>query len=273
MHKYKLIAFDMDGTLLNSKKEISRRNLSAIHKAVEKGKVIILSTGRGLTELKEYQGILKEVQYFNCANGALGFDQKNRQVIHSKALDIETVKRLIEISLKEDAMIHLMTKESVFQKDQVVQMQKYGLGDYQATYTGEAVEWENLAKEYYKNPFPVEKYSVHHTSEESRARTEKRIVEAGLEVELVYADKTSLEVSERGVNKGWGIQRICEYLNIPIEDTIAVGDSDNDYTALEVAGFAVAMGNANEKIKKVADVVVGDNDHDGCAQVIEEYVL
>lgn len=66
---------------------------------------------------------------------------------------------------------------------------------------------------------------------------------------------------------------MCEYLHISMEQTIAVGDADNDLDILKQAGLAVAMGNANENVKNIADVIVNDNDHGGCAQTIRDYLL
>ena len=90
---------------------------------------------------------------------------------------------------------------------------------------------------------------------------------------MALAETTSLELSSMGINKGVGLKKLCQYLKISLANTIVVGDADNDIEALKIAGLAVGMGNANDTVKHIADVLVNDCDHDGCAQAITEYLL
>lgn len=90
---------------------------------------------------------------------------------------------------------------------------------------------------------------------------------------MLNAEDTSLEISPLGVTKGYGLKKLCKHLNIEVEQSIVVGDADNDLDVLKTAGLAVAMGNANANVKKIADVEVMDNDHDGVAEAIYKYLL
>ncbi|WP_455953841.1 HAD hydrolase family protein [Blautia sp.] len=100
------------------------------------------------------------------------------------------------------------------------------------------------------------------------------MLDLGLDVELADAETTSLEISTKGIHKEIGLSRLCEYLHIPLSQTIVVGDADNDAAALQAAGLPVAMANAKDRIKALADVItMQDNDHDGCAEVIQKYLL
>ena len=90
---------------------------------------------------------------------------------------------------------------------------------------------------------------------------------------LALAESTSLECSAKGIDKGVGLKKLCEHLGLPLEQTIAVGDADNDTMALKTAGLSIAMGNATEPIKALADVIVADCDHNGCAEAIDKYLL
>lgn len=273
MSQYKLIGFDMDGTLLNSQKKISTKSIKAIEKAIQAGKIVIFNTGRCPAELEEYFEVLDEIQYLNCVSGALVFDRKNNTKIYTKTLDVETIKQLLEIASEEDDMVHLLSKDSIVQKDKIDKIVDYHMGIYQDMYQRVTDKWEDLVSQYYENPFPVEKVNIYHTTSESRERTRQRILESGLEVELTYAETTSLEISAKGIDKGIGLEKICEYLKISLNETIVVGDADNDIGAMKKAGLAIAMDNANENIKGLADVIVSDNDHDGCVEVIEKYLL
>lgn len=98
---YKLVAFDMDGTLLNSEKKISNKTVEAINKAIEADKIVILNTGRCPAELKEYREVLPRLRYVNCVSGALVYDYEEERSIYESPLSEEEVKTLIQIVRKQ----------------------------------------------------------------------------------------------------------------------------------------------------------------------------
>ena len=273
MSQYELIAFDMDGTLLNSQKEITPRTLAALKKAAAAGKQIALSTGRCRPELTAYTALVPGIRYFICTSGALVYDVHEQKEIYKKPLEPELVRRLLEISKEEDLMVHLLDAESIVQTDQFESMGNYGMGVYKPMYERVVTVWDDLYEAYCAAPFPVEKVNFYHRDPEARERTKERLREAGLPVIMVNAEKGSLELSAEGVDKGAGLQKLCEYLKLPLDKTIAVGDADNDITILQKAGLAIAMGNALPKIKALSAAVVADCDHDGCAEAVETYLL
>ena len=191
MSDYQLIAFDMDGTLLNSQKEISPACIHWIHQAALAGKTVILNTGRCPAELEEYFALLPDLTYVNCVSGALVYNHATKETIYSRTLPVDTVKK------KADP------------------------------------------------------------GSETGCRTCR-----------------CCDNFPGNLHKGIGLSRLCEYLHIPLSQTIVVGDADNDAAVLEAAGLPVAMANANDRIKALADVItMQDNDHDGCAEVIQKYLL
>lgn len=273
MEQYKLIAFDMDGTLLNSQKKITDKTCEAIQKAIDAGIIVILNTGRCVAELEEYMDVLKNIQYINSTSGALVYDRKSDKDIYSSALDVDTVKAILDIVSSKDVMIDFLTRESIVQRDKIEKMEQYHMEVYRDMFERVTVKWEDICGQYLEKPFPVAKLNIYHTSEEARNYTRQRIEELQLGVEMVNAETTSLEISAKGIDKGIGLEKLCQYLNISLSQTIVVGDADNDIGAMKKAGLAVAMGNANERIKELADVMVVDNDHDGCREVIEKYIF
>lgn len=82
-----------------------------------------------------------------------------------------------------------------------------------------------------------------------------------------------LELSPAAVDKGIGLEMLCKYLNIPVEETIVVGDSFNDLPILRKAGLSVAVANAREQVRELCDVMVTDNEHDGVREAIETYLM
>lgn len=273
LKEYKMIAFDMDGTLLNSQKKISDNTVKAIQKAISNDKIVILNTGRALAELEEYFDALDGIQYLNCISGAYVYDIKNNKSIYEANLSIETVKQLLDIAVQEDVMIQLLTKESITQKDKVMNIEKYHMAVYRDLYERVTTQYNDLYKEYMEKPFPVGKLNIYHRDPKARERTKQRILDLGLDVEMADAEETSVEISSRNIHKGVGLEKLCDYLNLSLSQVIVVGDADNDKDALKIAGLSVAMGNAKESIKDLCDIIVSDNDHDGCVEVIEKYLL
>lgn len=274
MSDYQLIAFDMDGTLLNGQKEISPACIHWIHQAALAGKTVILNTGRCPAELEEYFSLLPDLTYVNCVSGALVYNHATKETIYSRTLPVDIVKKLLSIASKEDVMLHLLSTQSVVQKDVIPRMKDYHMEIYRNMFARVTSPVDDLPTSYLAAPYPVPKLNLYHRDPEARLRTRKRILDLGLDVELADAETTSLEISARGIHKGIGLSRLCEYLHIPLSQTIVVGDADNDAAALQAAGLPVAMANAKDRIKALADVItMQDNDHDGCAEVIQKYLL
>ena len=271
MSNYKLIAFDMDGTLLDSQKQVRQDSLDMIARAVNAGKIVTLSTGRGVPELTAYREILKDIQYIIGVSGALVINAKTNREIYSCPLPDDTVQKILHEVQDIDVMIHMLSMESVVQKDTICHMADYHMGIYQNMFQKIAVTPDDIRAYYRQTSAPLYKLNLYFRNQDERTIVEKRLTPLGLP--LVYSEATSLECSAPGVSKGNGLKKLCEYLDIPIEQTIAVGDADNDLDILHQAGLAVAMGNSNENVKAIADVIVKDNDHGGCAQAIAEYLL
>jgi len=271
MSKYQLIAFDMDGTLLNSEKKISKDTLLAIEEAFDAGKEIALSTGRCVVELEEYFSQIPRLRYLICTSGALVYDLKEKTTIYAKKLSADVVQKILEVGKEELCMEHILTVDSIVQAEKISCMETYNMGHHQPMFERVATGVENIREWYRQYHLPVEKAILHHASTEGRKRSRERLKE--LDIEMVDSEVASLECSAKGVTKGIGLEKLCEYLGISVEETIAVGDADNDLDILKHAGLSIAMGNGNERVKEIADIIVRDCDHDGCAQAIREYLL
>ena len=273
MSGYQLIAFDMDGTLLNSQKQVSAGSLAAIDRALAAGKQVILCTGRGLAELADFAELLQRLSFCICASGAVAYRLPQREALFHRPLLPQQVCTLLDLAAQEGAMMHLLTDRSIVQNDHCAHMDQYGMGVYQPMYQRVTDQWEDVRRQYEAAPFPVSKCNLYHTDDASRTRTERRIRDKGLVVEVVRAERTSLEISAAGVDKGTGLRELCRQIGVPIHQTIAVGDANNDIGMFRVAGLAVAMGNAEPDIQALAGAVVADCDHDGCAEAIDRYLL
>lgn len=270
---YRMIAFDMDGTLLDSRKQIRPESREVIERACLAGKTVVLNTGRCMAELEEYFPLLPGVRYINSVSGALVYDLQEQKILFSRLLDVETVKQILRLAETERAMPHIMLRESIIQKSHWEQMACFGMAVYQEMYARVSLQWEDLAESYAEAPFPAAKVNIYHRSTASRDRTRQRIEALGLKVTMAVAENTGLEMTAEGVDKGTGLEKLCRILGVSPAQVIVVGDADNDLDSLRWAGLAVAMGNANGTVKAAADVVVADCDHGGCAEAVEKYLL
>lgn len=269
--KYKLIALDVDGTLLNSKKEISQKTNQTINQAIQEGKEVIISSGRCLPELKDILEQIPGIRYLIMTSGAMVYDIQNNKEIYSNQLDPETIHTILNVSKENDILVHLLTDRSIVESNKGHRLEEYGMGVYQPMYNSIATFVDDIYTYYEQLNKPLEKVNLYHKTVEDREHSLSRL--KNLPISLKFAEGTSLECSALHINKGTGLIKLCEHLGIDIQETICVGDADNDIEILKVAGLSVAMGNASDHIKEIADVVVNDNDHDGVAQAIQEYLL
>lgn len=274
MQNYQLIAFDMDGTLLNSQKTISPASLDAIARATKAGKTVILSTGRNPNELNEYISVLRDVRYLSCISGALVYDLKERRAIYRRPMPAEIIFQIFDVVRDEDVMLHLLTEDfSVIQRDSWEHIERYGLGVYKPMFKQRARMWEDIPAQYRAEPFEAAKLNIHFTSPEALERFESEMARRNVPVTMARAERSSIEINAEGVSKGVGLSKLCEHLGIPLSQTIAVGDAPNDIEVLRTAGLSVAMGNAAPEIKALTDETVADCDHDGCAEAIDRFLL
>lgn len=272
MGTYKIIAFDMDGTLLTTKQNISPRVKQAIGDAADRGKHVVICTGRSLMELSDYEKDFERIRYYICENGTFTYDSQEKQVISVKHLEPEYVERILQAAEHRDAMLYLASGgQNIVSAADARRMEYFHAERYKDVELRTAVLAEDIIKMYRERPVPVEKMNVYSATEAIRDEIYREI--RGLPVTIVRAEDTGLEITPLHTSKGVAFRELCGYLKIPEQDTVAVGDSDNDIEMLKFAGLAAAMGNARSYVKEICDITVSDNDNDGCAEVLERYMM
>lgn len=268
--KYRLLSLDMDGTLLDSAKQIPLQTAEALQRLMEQDVEVVVGTGRGLAELTDYLASLKGMHYGILVSGALIYDFQRKQPLTVHALTTTQCQQLLDAATREQAMVHFLTiHNSVAREQDILHMEDFSMGIYQDMYERVCLRQENLSRYAQEHAGEILKVNLYHRSDASRKRSLERL--KGLGLNLTMAEKTSLEASPASVTKASGLQELCKMLQIPLSATVAVGDAPNDMEILKSAGLSVAMGNATDSIKDICDVVVSDNDHNGVLEVINRY--
>lgn len=269
MTEYRLLALDMDGTLLDSGKQVLPRTARALEHLAATGVAVAFSTGRGPAELSDYVPDLPFIRYGSCISGGLVHDFSARRTVFVRPFDTDLALDVLAVAAEEQPMVHILTtKQSVAAAEALPHMADFHMGIYQQMFDRICKSVDDIPAFVQAQEGTVCKINLYHRDAASRERTRERLGAAGLTVQTAFAETTSLEVSPAGVSKAEGLLRLCDYLGISVEQAVAVGDAPNDTQALQVAGLPVAMGNATPDIKALAKMVVADNDHDGIAEVV-----
>lgn len=270
---YQLMAVDMDGTLLNSQKQIAPRDAEALNRALDRGKQVVFSTGRCIAELEGFFPLFPKMRYVLGESGALIYDLRERRALHRQSFDPELVETIWQRVGHRDLMPQLlMDDKTVMRQWDVDHLEHFRMSHYRRHFveTGHMVEdaWGLCRAQGWET---VDKVCLYHSSPEERALSRQAL--SDLPLTLADAEETSLEVSPLDVDKGRGLGILCRHLGLTPEETIAVGDSYNDLSILRAAGLAVAMGNSVEAVRDVCGAVVADNDHCGVAEAVERFLL
>jgi Cof subfamily protein (haloacid dehalogenase superfamily) len=265
---YKLIAIDMDGTLLNEEKQISPENYEAIQKAKESGVKVVLASGRPLVGFKRYLeelDLVSEDNYVVAFNGAIVQSSGGNKIISKTTLDLEDYKGLYELSKELKVNIHALTESTVISpKDS-----KYTRLESEMN----LIHCEIIAVEDVPQDTAILKVMFIDDPKVIDEIIEKIPETVSSKYTIVRSAPFFLEFLHKLVNKGAGVQSLAEKLNIKQEEVICIGDAGNDIHMIKYAGLGVAMGNAFPEIKRAANFITKTNDQDGVAHVINKFIL
>ena len=268
---YKLIALDIDGTLLNSEKKVTQEVFDAIQSAKEKGVKVVLSTGRPLPGV---QSLLKELKlndeenYVVTFNGGLVQEITSQDVISNIEMSHEDFDYIYnELAKKHDIKIHINTPNSLVVPYKEVP--KYSVHESKLNNIPVICMDENEIN----SDITFCKVMLVDEPEIIEDIITKIPQEFHDKYTIVRSAPFFLEFLNKKVNKGSGLQALCDKLGIDPSEVIAVGDEENDRHMIEFAGLGVAMGNARDSIKEIANHVTETNNNHGVAKVIADFIL
>ena len=266
----KLVAIDMDGTLLNSKKELleeTKQYFKDFHKK-ETDTLLVLCTGRPESGIRPYLkdlGYLEENHYIISQNGANIYESRTGKRVMDAFLDSAAIQKWIELGKKHGISV-------------------MGAGvDYYYCFDQEPTEWMEfdvklvtgkLKRIPTKESLNTDFYKILLMGDEEQLNEFETFIpeEWRDEFYVVRSQKYLVEVLTKGVNKAFGLEKLAQKLNIEPSEIAAVGDAANDIEMLEYAGLAIAMGNASEEVKSISDILTDTNENNGVIKAIDNLI-
>lgn len=269
MKNVKLIAIDIDDTLLNDNKEMPLENIEAIKDAKNKGINIILASGRPYkfitSKIYEKLGLKEKGNYYVAYNGESIYDTFTDKCIYSNSLNKEDIDKLETFFRKNGQnvarYIHLDDKVVVINPN------KYSYIEYEYNLIGYIEDDFNKMGD-----IKAHKYQIAADPDIIKDIFNNISSELKEEYYITISMPCFVEVMKKGVDKYQGILRVSKLLNIPEENIMAIGDSMNDYSMINNSAYSVAMGNAKSEIKKIAKYITDTNNNSGVGKIIREIV-
>jgi len=258
---FDLIAIDCDGTLLDSNKNISAGAEQAIHKARAMGVKIALVTGRNPPVLQRVINQLNLAGPFIGSGGAYVANLATGEVIERHTLLMEDVKALVHLCRKLKVVLFVDHNAWMFTEYETEALIKIK--------EEQGYEWEVVPDLLKAIPEPPEKGLVMGENEKLRMICDD-FVRRKRGVNITFTSDHSMDILPEGVTKGTALRTLANHLKIPTERIAVIGDYLNDLEMFEIAGISIAMGNAHEKVKAVADLIAPSNDAGGVAWAINE---
>ena len=267
--KYKLLALDLDDTLLNEKYAITHRNRAAIQKAVDRGVMITIATGRMFRSALPYAQSLEIDLPLITYHGALIKKAASGEVLRHRSIPFQLAQDMLEFG--EEKKIHF----NLYLDDQLYVREENENSAYYQSIASIPLQEVGRLPDFLKqqNIEPTKLTIINKNHDYLNAIQEELRQVFSTELSILQSRPHFLEITHRKATKGQALKFLAEQEGIDREAVVAVGDSYNDVDMLQFAGLGVAVANAPEDVKKSADLVARANTEDGVAAFIDEFIL
>lgn len=265
---FKMLALDLDGTLLNLDHEISTKNKASIKSLREKGIKVIFASGRELTSILPYSTELEIKDYLISLNGAIISDYTGENIIHEENIESEVAKYIVKTCEEKDICSVVFVRNTLYvstlDDERIKLFQKYSNSDL--VVVGNVYDfleknklWNSIGKILQSDDNEI----LNNLKEDIKDKFREKVVS---EFSLPFF----LETYCNKVSKGSALARIAREYGVDMCEVIAIGDSENDISMIERAGLGVAMANALDIVKEKADIITLSNGEDGVSHIIEK---
>lgn len=267
----KLVALDMDGTLLNREKEIAPETQQAVARAVAAGYQVVIATGRNFLEFEPMLPQLEAVRYAVTCGGSSVMDCKSQAILASSAMPKEVAMELYGAIADDPMIFEVFCDGKIFDpKD------RFENAAYYTQHTGNPIPAntrttvEDMAIFLKELEKPIEKVHIYYYDNATRNAGWDKV--RHLPLTIATSEDVDLDISPLNVDKGVGLSKLAAMLDVTADQILAVGDSFNDVGMFRYAGTTVAMGNAEPELKDMADYITETNVNHGVAKVLSALV-
>ena len=278
MKEIKLVALDLDGTLFDNNSKISQKNLETIRAITDKGVHVVISTGRPFEGIPFDQIKDTGIAYAITANGSAIYEIASGRCLYENAMDEELVTPIINFLLTRDIHMDAFIGGKGYTPIQCVSTaQKLTVPASIKKYiTTTRTRLDNILQFIHDNQLKVQKMTLNFYPDKDGTLIDRervrRYLTSNPDIATVCGGYNNLEFTKKDADKGVGLRRLAELLDIDPAQTMAIGDTENDLAIIEAAGIGVAMGNATDAVKAKADYVTTSNTEDGVAFAIEHFI-
>ena len=289
---YKLVAIDLDGTLLDSYGQISENNKNAVKDAVNKGTKVVIASGRGVMSVKNFANEIGANEYAVCGNGAVVYDFKQESIIYDKFLSQKKVLQLIKICEENSIYYNVFTEDTILTSSLAYNVLFYNQENVKKPDSKKTNI--NIIQNIYKYIQEREKEDylkmcicdknniifggimkmlkeVKNVNVMEVAHMARKLIANG--TDYVPVEYYITEIMNQNADKWNAVKFLADKFNIKESEIITIGDNVNDEQMLKNAGLGVAMGNSAPYIQKMAKEVTLDNNSGGVAHIVEKYIL
>ena len=272
MHNYKIVATDLDGTLLNNQADISFENIEAISAISKKGAYVVPASGRSFSEMPEKVKNHPDIRYFICSNGAMVYDKKtgNKKVFFIKKT---ALKEIFDVLKSYEVHISVryggkLLVESGIQTEE--NFKYYNLCEPHCVVIRKFSEHVEELEKYClaNNDTEVVSLFFKNMSEKIKCR---ELLEKNENLLVTSVDEYNLEIFDKDAGKGNALKCLADMTGVEYHQTISVGDSDNDMSITVASGLGLATSNACDSLKKAADKVICSNEEHVIKYIYENY--
>lgn len=266
-NEIRLVALDMDGTLLHDDKTLSPRTVGVLERLAGMGVRVVPATGRGLDGLRDTVLKAVPIRHAICSNGATIQDAATGQVLYSQPIPREEALRTLAHYREHRLFFYLHTDRGSVRPEG---WRETGLAERYPHLRFETCTVPDLAAWLRGSDATVLKMGAF-AYDGDTFRTVLREGSPSPALRLMRTGDRNIEINSALASKGNALKTLCAMLGLPVSSALAVGDNQNDLEMLSIAGVSAAMGNAEDDVKAAADFVTGTNNEDGAAAFLEEY--
>ena len=257
-----IIFSDIDGTFYGFDQKVHPQTIKDIAYAQKNGVIFSLCTGNPFLNQSREVAKMTGADYFIGSNGAFIYDLKNNKEIHSELINKEEAQAILDVAIKYNVSANWWDANDLYMFNPIERVMK--IIDMVILKSQKFIEADKVTKD-------IQKIEFYSENEEALEKAYQEVLKDH-NIQIAKISNQHFEMTKKGVSKGAGLKHLINHLNISIENTMAIGDSANDWSMLEIAGYSYAMANASKETKARAKYHTSAVEQNGLGEAIQDFV-